>query len=412
MKILFLTHYFPPEGNAPASRTYDNCKRWVAAGHEVTVITCAPNIPDGKVYPGYRNRLWQQESLDGIKVIRVWTYLAPNKGAVRRIINYLSYFLAAGIAGLFAPRPDLLVATSPQFFCGLIGMLLAQVRRLPRVLEIRDIWPESIQVVGAMKKSPITSMLEWVECYMYRAADRIVTVGDGYRDRLSERGVPLEKMQVITNGADLNFYTPGSGDPAFREKYQLAGKFVAAYVGTIGMASGLQVALEASRQLTREGEDDFCLLLVGDGAQREELEQQACREDLQHLVFTGRLDKSAIPALLRSVDICFIHLKQSDLFKTVLPSKLFEAFAVGRAVILGVDGNARKVLEEAQAGLFVEPGNAPALIDALKQMRDKPEMRANFEQNGLKHVRAFYDRNKLAVDYINFLSAVLNDSKK
>lgn len=407
MKILFLTHYFPPEGNAPASRTYDNCKRWVAAGHDVTVLTCAPNVPNGQVYEGYSNKLKQEEWIDGIRVVRVWTFIAPNKGAIRRILNYVSYLLFAGFFGLFLPRPDILVATSPQFFCGIAGMLLAKVRRLPRILEIRDIWPESIQAVGAMKKSFLTRMLEWIELWMYGAADRIVTVGPGYKTKLIERGVEPDLIDIITNGADLEFYTPGAADEVFREQYGLSGKFVAAYVGTIGMASGLEVALQASQKLSAEGDDSIRFLLVGDGAQREEIEARVQTEGLKHVIFTGRLDKSLMPTVLRSTDICFIHLKKSDLFKTVLPSKLFEAFAVGRAVVLGVDGSARDVLEAAQAGIFIEPGNAEALIAAIRSIQKDESLRESFEENGMAHVRSHYNRDKLAEEYLQILKNLL-----
>lgn len=407
MKILFLTHYFPPEGNAPASRTYDNSKRWVAAGHEVTVLTCAPNVPVGKVYAGYKNKLWQEEWIDGIRVIRVWTFIAPNKGAVRRILNYLSYLASALFFGLFLPKPDIMVATSPQFFCGIAGMLLAKIRRIPRILEIRDIWPESIEAVGALKKSLLTRMLEAIELWMYGAADRIVTVGTGYQKKLIERGVPESKIDVITNGADLEFYQPGPPDEDFRKEYGLEDKLVAAYVGTLGMASGLEVALQASRQLKEEGDDSIRFLLVGDGAQKEALVRQVEEEGLEHVVFTGRLPKERMPAVLRSADICFIHLKKSELFKTVLPSKLFEAFAVGRAVVLGVDGNAREVLEDADAGIFIEPGNVDDLIAAVRGLQNDSEARERFEQNGLKHVREHYDRDKLADVYIASLTSVV-----
>jgi glycosyltransferase involved in cell wall biosynthesis len=407
MKILFLTHYFPPEGNAPASRTYDNCKRWVAAGHDVTVLTCAPNVPDGKVYEGYQNKLRQEEYVDGIRVIRVWTFIAANKGAVLRIMNYLSYFVSAFFTGLFLPRPDVLICTSPQFFCGLVGVIIGRLRCLPRVLEIRDIWPESIQVVGAMKKSFLTLLLERVELFMYRSANHVVTVGKGYRDKLLERGVPAEGIDVITNGADLEFYCPGDADRAFRNKYDLEDKFTVAYVGTIGMASGLEVALEASRKLIAEGDDSFRFLLVGDGAEREALQERAEAEDLKHVVFTGRLDKSFMPVLLRSVEGCFIHLRKSDLFKTVLPSKLFEAFAVGRPIILGVDGNARELMETAKAGIFIEPGNADALVDAVRQLRYNSTLRDQFSKNGLKYVTQNFNRDELANDYIAVLEGVI-----
>ena len=155
MRILFLTHYFPPEGNAPASRTFENCKRWVQQGHSVTVVTCAPNVPNGVVYTGYRNRLYQREVLDGVEVLRVWTYIAPNRGTVRRIINYISYMFSATLCSLFLKKPDIIIATSPQFFCGWAGVIASRLKRVPFILEIRDLWPDSIVAVGAMRNKPL-----------------------------------------------------------------------------------------------------------------------------------------------------------------------------------------------------------------------------------------------------------------
>jgi glycosyltransferase involved in cell wall biosynthesis len=403
MRILFLTHYFPPEGNAPASRTFDNCRRWVSAGHDVTVITCAPNVPSGKVYEGYNNRLKQEEEIEGIRVIRIWTYIAPNKGAVRRILNYLTYFVSSFFTTMFLKKPDVLVCTSPQFFCGLSGVIAGRLKRIPTVLEIRDIWPESIEAVGAMKKSLLTRMLEGIEHWMYRNADRIVTVGSGYKQKLLERGVPEEKIEVITNGADLSFYQPGEPDPEILRELEVNPAYInLAYVGTLGMASGLEVVIEAGKILDEAG-DGVCFYMVGDGARREDYQNMVEQAGLKNVRLPGRLAKEKMPALLQSMDVAFIHLKKSDLFKTVLPSKLFEAFACALPVILGVDGNAREVLEQAGAGIFIEPGNAGELVAAVRKLKKDPELLRRFGAKGLEHVRMHYDRDKLAEDYLNLL---------
>ena len=189
MRILFFSHYFPPEGNAPASRTHENCKRWVRKGHKVIVITCAPNVPDGVVYEGYRNKLYQRENVEGIGVIRVWTYIAANKGTTRRIMNYVSYMLSAVFFALFLKRPSVVIATSPQFFCGWAGVIVSRLRRVPFILEIRDIWPESIVAVGAFRSKRLLRILEWLELKMYAAAHHIITVGKGYKRKLIEKGV-------------------------------------------------------------------------------------------------------------------------------------------------------------------------------------------------------------------------------
>ena len=212
MHILFFSHYFPPEGNAPACRTYENARQWVKSGHKVTVITCAPNVPNGIVYEGYKNRLIQRETIDGIKVKRVWTYIAANEGTIRRIINYLSYMLSAVFFSLFVKGADVIISTSPQFFCGWAGIIAGKIKRLPVILEIRDIWPESIAAVGAMRNKKLLKVLEWLEIKMYSAADYIVTVGEGYKHKLLERDVPEKKVSVIMNGIDPQIFYPRPPD--------------------------------------------------------------------------------------------------------------------------------------------------------------------------------------------------------
>jgi hypothetical protein len=407
MKVLFLTHYFPPEGNAPASRVHEMCKRWVRDGHEVTVITCAPNCPAGVVYDGYRNRLHRRETVDGIEVRRVWTYIAPNKGTVRRVLNYVSYMLSAITAAMFVRKPDVLIATSPQFFCGIAGMVAQAVRRVPFVLEVRDIWPESIATVGAMRKGLALRVLEWLERRMYASADHVVTVGDGYRQQLGERGVPDEKMSVVTNGVDNDLFAPRDPDPAFRAQYKLDGRFACAYVGTIGMASGLDVALRAGRLLKDKGRDDIALLLVGDGAERQRLQAEADQADLDNVIFTGRLDKSQMPTCLASVDACLVHLKRKDLFKYVLPSKIFEAAAMRRPIILGVEGFAADLVQQAGAGLCIEPENAEHLVAAIERLADDRALAARLGESGRQYVTKHFNRDALSRDYLAVLHRVV-----
>ena len=192
MNILLLYDNFPPEVNAPASRTYEHCLQWVRAGHQVTVITCVPNFPAGKVFPGYRNKLWQVESMGGIRVIRVWSFITANEGFALRILDFLSFMLSAGIAGLFVRRPDVVIGTSPQFFTACAACFLGWVRRRPFVFELRDIWPESIKAVGAMGDSLAIRLLERLEMFLYRRARLIVSVTEGFRDTLARRGIRRE----------------------------------------------------------------------------------------------------------------------------------------------------------------------------------------------------------------------------
>jgi glycosyltransferase involved in cell wall biosynthesis len=209
MRLLFLTHYFPPEVNAPATRTYEHCKRWAKAGHKITVLTCVPNAPNAKIFAGYHNKIIQKEIMDGIIVIRLWSFIAKNSGFFPRIINYASSMLMMTLYVLFSKqRYDRLIATSPQFLTGWAGVIISTFKRKPFILEIRDIWPESILTVGAMKKSFIIKLLEKMEIIMYKRADRIITVGNGYRDNIIQKGIPPEKISVITNGVDLDQFNP------------------------------------------------------------------------------------------------------------------------------------------------------------------------------------------------------------
>ena len=407
MHILFFSHYFPPEGNAPASRTHENCRRWVARGHRVTVITCAPNVPNGVVYPGYRNQLFSREVVDGIEVIRVWTYIAPNKGTVRRIVNYVSYMFAAVVASLFVKRPEIIIGTSPQFFCAWAGLIASWLRRAPFILEIRDIWPESIVAVGAMQNKRLLRLLEWLELKLYAFAPQIVTVGEGYRDRLLEKGVPVRKISIVMNGVDTDVFQPQEPDPIVRREFSLNGEFVCSYVGTIGMAAGLEVVLEAAGHLERAGRRGIAFLLVGDGAEREELEAETARRGLKSVIFAGRLDKARIPGVIAASDACLVHLRNTELFTTVMPSKIFEAAGMAVPILVGVKGRAARMVEEAGAGIAFEPEDAVGLIAAIERLAGDRPLARRMGLAGHANIGMRFTRDRLAEDYLAVIHRVL-----
>ncbi len=408
MQILLFTHYFPPEGNAPASRAYEHCVRWARAGHDVTVVTSVPNVPDGVAYPGFENR-WQSQTefVDGIRVVRVWTYLAPNAGSIKRIANYVSYMLSACRESTRVQRPDVIVATTPQFFCGWAGVLASRMCRVPLVLEVRDIWPESIKTVGAMKNARLLSFLERLEQWMYRSAAHIVTVGEGYRENILSKATVANRISVISNGVDLNRFAPGAKEALFLRKWDLQRKFVCSYVGTLGMAHGLRVVIDAAHLLRQGGRDDIRFCLVGDGAERCALEAYARERGVaDSVVFTGRQSKEAIPAILSSSDASLIHLKKSELFKTVIPSKIFETMAMQRPIIMGVDGEARDIVSQAGASLNMEPGCPHSLASAVERLADYPQLAKRLGQRARNFVSQFYNRDVLAAQYLDLLERV------
>jgi len=406
MHILFFSHYFWPEGNAPANRTYENCKQWVKSGHKVTVITCSPNVPNGVVYDGYKNRLFQRQSVDGIDVIRIWTYIAANKGTIKRIFNYLSYLTIAFFVSLFLKKPDCIIATSPQFFCGWAGLLASRFKNVPFILEIRDLWPDSIVAVGAMKNKRLLRILEWLEIKMYKAAFHIVTVGDGYKLKLIEKNVRPQKISVIPNGIDPDIFCPMAADRTIIEKYNLQNKFVCSYIGTIGMACGLEIVVEAADKLKQKGQHNIVILLVGDGASKKQLETLAKEKNLDNIVFTGRQDKEFILALLSTSDVCLVHLKKTGLFETVIPSKIFEAASMAKPIILGVGGFAAELVKKAGAGICIEPENPHQLVEALEKLATDHQLAVRLGQGGKDYVRKFHNRSILAQNYLEIVRSV------
>jgi glycosyltransferase involved in cell wall biosynthesis len=394
MRILFLSHYFPPEVNAPASRTYEHCKEWVRSGHQVTVVTCAPNHPRGVVYDGYRNRLWQREVRDGIDVIRVGTYITANEGFAKRSLGYLSFMLACICAAPFLPRADVLVTTSPQFFNGLAGYPVKLLKRIPWVLEIRDLWPESILAVGAVKNRWVIRFLSALEGFAYRKADHIVPVTEAFRRYMLGRGIASSKITVVRNGADLGFYREGSDPSSLRASLGLEGKFVASYVGTHGMAHGLDTVLDAAARL--RDRNDIAFLLVGDGAERKRLLALRDERRLDNVVMLEQQPKERMPEIWALSDASLVVLKKSPLFETVIPSKIFESMAMRKPIILGVAGEAREIVAEGRAGLTVEPENADELAAAVLRLAQQPQLCNDLGDNGHSYVTANFDRRVLA----------------
>jgi glycosyltransferase involved in cell wall biosynthesis len=341
-----------------------------------------------------------------VTVIRVWTWLAANAGTARRILNYVSFLVTGALAGLTAPRPDVVIATSPQFFCGWAGVVVARLRRLPFVLEIRDLWPASIVAVGAMPDARLMRALEWLERRMYAAADAIVTVGEGYRGELEARGVPPERIRVIPNGVDLKAFQPREDGARVRAEWALGDRFVCAYLGTIGMGCGLSVVLRAARRLRALGRDDVRFLLVGDGAVRAELEAEAAASGLSEVVFTGRQDKERMPEYLAAADACLVHLTRTELFETVLPSKLFEAAAMAKPIVLGVRGFAAELVAGAEAGLCIEPENEVELVEAVVRLAGDPALCQRLGSAGRSRLAARFDVERLAGEYLEFLEGV------
>lgn len=371
MRILFLSDNFPPESNAPATRLFEHATRWIKAGHEVTVITCAPNFPEGRLFDGYRNRLYQVETMDGIRVVRVKTYITANEGFSKRILDYLSFMVSGFLAGIFQRKADIVIGTSPQFFCAVGAWALAAVRRKPFVFELRDLWPAAIIAVDAMKEGAAIRMLEKLELFLYRRARTVIPVTEAFKKDLTRRGIDPAKIHVVRNGVDLERYHPMDPDPALAKEFGLEGKFVVGYLGTHGLSHGLDKVLEAVDLLKKD--ERIVFLFVGAGAARGQLETDAAERGLTNVRLVPRQPKSMMPRLWSLCDVSLIPLRDEAVFSTVIPSKLFESLGMGVPVIMAMpEGEATGIVRETGTGRIVppeRPEDLAAAVDALSTDR-------------------------------------------
>jgi glycosyltransferase involved in cell wall biosynthesis len=382
MKILFLTENFPPEVNAASGRIFERACYWVKWGHEVTVVTQVPNFPVGKVYPGYRNRLYQTEEMEGIRVVRVKTFIAKNEGVVRRILDFVSFMLAGYLAGSLQKRPDLVVANSPQFFTAVAGWMVSITRRVPFVFELADIWPASIVAVGALQQSRILRWAEKLELFLYRRAALVVSLTRSFERDLVRRGIPSEKIRVVINGVDLHRYSPRPKHRETLSELSLESHFCVGYIGTHGMAHDLGNVLRCADLLRKEKEVRF--LFVGAGAEKDQLVRQARETDLPNAIFVPPRPKDRIANYWSVCDVALIHLKGSEVFRSVIPSKMFEAMAMGLPILLvSPPGEASEILEREGAGLCIPAGEPEALARAVLRLKKDPPLRRRLADHGL-----------------------------
>ena len=407
MHILFLSDNFPPEVNAPASRTYEHCREWVLSGAQVTVITCAPNFPHGKVFDGYCNRLWQSEIVDGIRVIRVWSFIAANEGFARRILDYISFMVSATLATFFVRKVDVVVGTSPQFFTACAAWVVGGLKRVPWVFELRDIWPESIKAVGAMKDSLAIRFLERLELFLYRHATCIVTVTHTFKKTLIQRGIEGNKIQVVTNGVDLNHFIPQEKDSDLVHQLGLHKRFIAGYIGTHGMAHGLETLLDAAEIIqSKKDAEDVSILFLGNGAKKAELVASAQSRGLSNVIFLDSTSKGDVTRYWSLLDVSIIHLRKTELFASVIPSKLFECMGMGIPVLHGVAGESAEIVLTEQVGEVFESDNPAQLVKLLLDLKINPSQIERYRKNGIEAARR-YDRKHLAAKMLVILRGLV-----
>lgn len=417
MKILYVSQYFPPEMGAPAARVSELARHWVSASHGVMVLTGFPNHPTGVLAPEYRKKIWRlvlRENSHGIEVVRTWLLPFANRRAIRRILNYCSFCVSSAVTGSFMPRPDVVIATSPQLLVGLSGWWISRCKGVPFVFEVRDLWPESLAAVGAGdENSFLHRFMAKVARFLYRRSDHIVVVTAAFKTHLTQRwNVPEEKISVVENGVETTIFRPEAAKdttPALRKEWRAEGKLVVSYVGTMGMAHGLETILGAAAAL-KESHPEIVFVLVGEGAEKKRIMLSARQRNLANVHFVNQQPREAIPSYIIASDVSLVLLKKTEVFKTVIPTKMLESMACARAVILGVDGQAREILERARAGLFVEPENSTALCDAILKLATDPRLRAELGENGRHYIVEKASRAAMANIYLGVLRSVLQEN--
>lgn len=346
-------------------------------------------------------------------MVRTWLLPFPNRKAYERMLNYSSFCLSAGISGSFLERPDVVVATSPQLLVGLAGWWIAKLKRVPFVLEVRDLWPESLAAVGVGNaKSLLHRLLGKVAGFLYRKADHIVVVTPAFREHLVRCWqVPAQKISVVQNGVETKLFSPGKDPGDLRESLRVSGKFVVSYIGTMGLAHGLETLLQAAEILQWRA-PDVVFMLVGEGADRARITALAKSKGVANVFFVPQQARENIPAYITASDACLVLLKKSQVFETVIPTKMLEFMACGRPVILGVNGQARQIIESSRSGLYVEPENASALCEAILRLQQQEFLRESLGRNGREYIVQHLSRQSTAEDYLHLLCWLVEGGRR
>ena len=440
MKILYVSQYFPPEMGAPAARAAELAQHWAQAGHDVSVLTGFPNHPTGIVPEEWRPRLRHLTYREKIgpkdsqvfrtspgnrkpeaesrkpeaapfNVYRTWLWPLPNRKSHERMRNYASFCMSAALRGMTLPCPDVIIATSPQLLVGLSGWWLSFSRQVPFVFEVRDLWPESLVAVGAgSEDSLLHHALGAIAGFLYKRSNCIAVVTPAFNDHLIRHWrVPADKIAVVENGVETNLFAPQppASDQALRRELGVEGKFLTSYIGTMGNAHGLETLLDAASQLQQQN-PDILFLLIGEGAEKQRIKALAQSRGLSNVRFLDQQPREKIPAFISASDACLVLLKKTDVFKTVIPTKMLEFMSCARPVILGVDGQARQIVEEANSGIVIEPENAEALTQAITQLAADRDLRTKLGQQGREYILQNFSRGRTAEKYIQVLQRVVD----
>jgi glycosyltransferase involved in cell wall biosynthesis len=383
----------------------DMTESLVSMGHEVTVLTGFPNWPSGKIYPGYRQRLVQRETVNGVHLIRIPLYPDHSTNSLKRAANFLSFALSAILIGPFVvPRVDVMHVIHPPITVGLSGWVLSRLRGLPFTLEIQDMWPENLRSTGMVRNELVLRFIGFLARRVYRRAKSIRVISRGFRLNLLEKRVPEQKIAVISNWVDTDYYCPLPPDPALQRRFGMADRFNILYAGTIGLAQGLDVVLVAADLL--RSHDRIQFVLAGDGVEQNRLAEESRRLKLDNVKFLGRLPGDLMPSLYASADALLLHLKDDPLFEITIPHKLFTYLAAGKPVLAAAKGDVAEIVRSYDSGVVCAPGNPAELAAAaLRLYQMAAEERQKLGNNGRKVATEMFNRGRMVSELSRVLEA-------
>jgi glycosyltransferase involved in cell wall biosynthesis len=402
MKIVFICHYFPPEIGAPSARIYEMAKYWVELGNEVHVVTCFPNHPTGIIPDEYQGKRYMYEMMDGIHVHRNYVYATPNKGFVKKTLGHISFMFSSVLFSMKKiKKPDVIVTSSPTFFSIISGYWFSLWKKAPFVLEIRDLWPAAMIELGVMKKGVTTNILEKMELFFYRKCKRLIMVTKSFKENVVSRGIDGDKVHVITNGVNQELFYQKEKNVTLLKKYGLEDKFIVSYVGAHGISQNLSTILDVAKSL--EEDNDIQFVFIGDGAEKDKLKNIVNEQSITNVKFIDSQPKEMIPEFYNSSDISLIPLKNIELFKTFIPSKMFEIMACGVPIVASLEGEAADILNRSKAATVVKPDNPEKIRHAIIEIKSDKVLYNRLKENGPDFVEQNYSRKKLAENYLEIM---------
>ncbi len=407
LKIKLICQYYPPEIGAPQARLSEMAREWVKHGHDVTVLTGFPNHPTGIVPEEYRDRFFMNEFIDGIRIWRHWLYATPNEGFLKKTFAHISFMVTVILFSLLrGKRPDVLIVSSPNFFSVISTYVMSRIRRVPYIFEVRDLWPGIFIELGVLKNRYLIRFLEIIELFLYRRAAAVVPVTKGFADDIINRGIPSNMVEVITNGADLESFTPDGTNSELRRELNLPpDAFIILYIGAHGISHGLHSVVDAAELMKNDERVHF--LFVGEGAEKVKLISLAQKKQLKNVTFIKGQSREKVIDFYHLADVCLVPLRNIPGLGNFIPSKMFEIMACGKPIIASLHGEAARILTRSGSAVVIPPENPNALVRAIRDLRNDMEKCRNMGMAGRKFVEKYYDRKVLAKRYLSLLSGIV-----